>query len=128
MNLRKTATIIIIIGFALLITSCTAIYKFIGLTEKQAEDQTAKDRQITIDVLETGREQIWQLATAAVTALGGITSGLLARWLGTERKITTTLISAIETSGADSLKETISSKATSAGIEPKLNARVRALT
>lgn len=59
---------------------------------------------------------------------GAILSGLLARWLGTERKMTNTLITAIETNDSNTLKEIIKAKATKNGIQPKLEARVQALT
>ena len=125
---NHVATAIIALGTILLITSCTHIYKFIGLTDQQTANQTAKDQAVTIHVIDTAREQLWQIITAAVTATGGLASGLLARWLGTEKKITAALITGIEAARPDHVKESVTAKATSAGVESKLNARVRALT
>lgn len=120
--------ILIALGAALVLTSCAGIYKFLGLDPDQIQDQTEKDQQAITTIIDTGREQLWQITTAAVTGIGTILSGLLATWLRTERKITTVLIEGIEAADNGKIKTTINGKAHNAGIEPKLNARVRALT
>lgn len=125
---KHIASAIIALGAILLIASCTGIYKFIGLTNEQPADQAAKDQTATITIIETGREQLWQIIAAAVTAAGGLASGLLARWLGTEKKITAAVITGIEDAHASDVKASVKRNATAAGIEPQLNKRVRSLT
>lgn len=117
----------IIIGLFLLI-GCAAIYRTLGLTDQQVQDQTTQDQAAIQLAIEQARTHLWQIISAATAGAGTILSGLLARWLGTERKITTVMIKGIESAGNNDVKTAVHSKATSAGLEPKLNARVRALT
>jgi len=70
----------------------------------------------------------WQLATILLGGAGTIVSTLLAKWLGTEKKITTSLIRGVEKGKGGSVKETIKAEATSAGVEAELHTRVASLT
>lgn len=126
---HNTAGLILIAsGVLFLLIGCTGLYKTIGLTEEQAAAQTAKDQAATQQITNQIRLTTTELITTSIAGAGAILSGLLAKWLGTERKITTALITGIESAKNDTVKETIHAKATAAGIEPLLHARVKALT
>ena len=148
---RTTATIIIIASACLFIlVGCASLFRSAGLTNEQAAQQTAElkaalenatdsviaDIQIGLAqghdlktiALTTGSAFLWKILAAAGASIGVVLNGLLARWLGTERKITTALITGIEKSDAKGTKESVQNAATAAGIEPQLHKRVLALT
>jgi len=120
--------IFILIGVLFILTGCAQLYKIIGLTDQQTADQIAKDQTARQKITEEIRLTTTELITTAIAGLGAIASGFLAKWLGTERKITTALITGIEATNDTSTKKTIQNKATAAGIEPQLHKRVLALT
>ncbi len=126
---QTTATILfIIIGALFIITGCRGIYQKLGMTPDQVDAQVAADQQTITQILDQSRTSTTQIITSAIAGLGAIASGILAKWLGTERKITDTLITTIESNSNAVLKEMIQAKAKKRGIEPKLAARVKALT
>ena len=126
---QTTATIVfILIGSLFVLTGCAQIYKAIGFSPEQIADQTAQDQESRGELVNQFRTTTSELVSYAMAGLGAIASGFLTKWLGNERKITAVLIQGIEASNNNSLKESIKTKATSAGIEPLLNKRVLALT
>lgn len=126
---QTTATVVfIIIGSLFVFTGCAALYRALGLTEKQTANQVAKDQADRQNLIDQVRFTTTEIITTAVAGAGAILSGLLARWLGTERKITAALITGIETAEDATTKETVKAKATASGIEPALHARVLKLT
>lgn len=128
-NVRNAAALLLIfLGSTLFLIGCAQLYKMIGLTEEQTAAQVAQDQAAIQQTIEQVRWTTHEIITTALAAAGTIASGLFARWLGTERKITTALIGAIEHADNTTTKEIITTKAISAGVESKLNARVRALT
>lgn len=127
-SLRTAAILFVLIGTLFTITGCLQLYKTIGLTDDQVQDQLTKDQDSRQKIIQQVRFTTTEIITTALAGIGTIASGILAKWLGTERKITSTLISAVESTKNPDLKETIKNKATSAGIEPKLHKRVSALT
>lgn len=128
MNKNTAALILIILGSILLLAGCTQLYRTIGLTPNQVQQQTALDQAAIQLTIEQARTHFWQIVSATIGGAGTILSGLLARWLGTERKITAAMITGIEKAPQNAVKQSITAKAVAAGVEPKLNARVRALT
>lgn len=120
--------ILILIGTLFVFTSCTAFYRAIGLTDEQAKAQTEKDQESRQNLTDQFRLTTTELISSAMAGAGAILSGLLARWLGTERKMTTALITGIEKADTPNVKKYVKAKAITAGIESKLNARVQALT
>lgn len=126
---RKTAVIsFILCGTLFILTGCAQFYRAIGLSAEQTADQVAKDQTARQEITDKIRLTTTELLLTITSGLGAIASGFLAKWLGTERKITTALITGIESTDAKATKESVNRKATAAGIEPKLAARVRALT
>lgn len=126
---QTTATLVfILIGSLFLFTGCVQLYKILGLTEEQTQEQVAEDQKTIIRTITQVRTTAAEIITTAVAGLGAIASGFLAKWLHTERKITQVLITGVESAHETNVKETIKAKATAAGVEPKLAARVRALT
>ena len=126
---HNTAGIVfILIGTLFILTGCTALYKALGLSDQQAQDQTAKDQTDRQKIIDQVRFTSTEIIITAVAGAGAILSGLLARWLGTERKITTALITGIEAAKDPNVKKSVAAKATAAGIEPSLHRRVTALT
>lgn len=126
---RTTATILfLLIGTLFIFTGCAQLYKILGLTEEQTEEQVSEDQKTIVRTITQVRTTTGQIITTAVAALGTIASGFLAKWLGTERKITAAMITGVEAASNETVKESITKKATSAGVESKLNARVQALT
>lgn len=120
--------IFIILGTFFLFTGCAQIYKFLGLTEDQIQTQVAQDQDATQQIIQQVRWTTHEIITTALSGAGTILSGLLARWLGTERKLTTALITGIESAQNPTVKESVKEKAISAGVEPILHKRVLALT
>lgn len=126
---HNTAGLILItLGSIFVLVGCTQVYKTLGLTEKQAQDQTEKDQEATGAIIDQARITTTEIVTTALAGLGAILSGILAKWLNTEKKITAALITGIESAANSTTKQKVKSTATSAGIEPKLHARVLALT
>lgn len=125
---NTAGTIFIILGASYLLIGCTQFYKTIGLTDEQAAEQTQQDQTARQIIIQNTRTTITQVITTIIAGVGTVLSGLLAKWLGTERKITSTLIKAIETYDHPSIKQIITAKALDAGIEPTLNKRVSTLT
>lgn len=126
---QRTAVItFIIIATLFILTGCAQLYKILGLTEQQTQNQLAEDQETIIRTITQVRTTAADIITTAIAGLGTITSGLLARLLGTERKFTKVLITSIEKAPNMNLKETITKEASLAGIQPKLHKRVKALT
>lgn len=118
----------ILLGTLFALVGCHQVYKFVGLSDEQAAAQVAQDQQATQQVIEQARLTAYDIITTTIAAVGSIASGLLAKWLGTERKITTALIQGIESGETLGVKEAVQQKATAAGVESVLHARVQALT
>lgn len=121
-------TLAIVVLAVLMLVSCTPFYKLIGMSEEQIAGEKQKDVAAAIPVLEEGRQMFWQLASAAIAALGTLASGLLGNMLRKERKISGVMIRAIEDAVPGNIKEMVLSKATAAGVEDALDKRVQALT
>lgn len=126
---QTTATLVfILIGSLFIFTGCVQVYKLLGLTEEQTQEQISEDQKTIIRTITQVRTTTAEIITTAIAGLGAIASGFLAKWLHTERKITGVLITAVESADSSNIKKTIKTKASAAGVEPKLAARVRALT
>ena len=126
---QQTAAILfILIGSLFIFTGCVQVYKLLGLTEEQTEQLLAEDQKTIIRTITQVRTTAAEIITTTIAGLGAIVSGFLAKWLHTERKITKVLITGVESADSSNIKKTIKAKATAAGIEPKLAARVQALT
>lgn len=118
----------ILIGLLFILAGCAQLYKFLGFTDQQTQDQLTKDQESEKQIIETFRLTTTELITTAIAGLGAIASGFLAKWLGTEKKLTKVLITGIEKAPNSNVKESIKTQALSAGIESQLHARVKALT
>lgn len=125
---KTAATILLIIGCLFSFYGCAQLYRTIGLNEEQTATQVAEDQEATQQIIHQVRWTAHEIISTTVAGLGAILSGLLARWLGTERKITTAMITGIEAADPINIKESVQAKATAAGVETKLHARVVALT
>lgn len=125
----KTAIFfIIILGFLFLLIGCRSIYEKLGMTPDQVDRQVDADNIFTSQILDQARSSIGQLVTQILAGVGAIGSGILATYLGRERKITKVLITSIEKAGDSTVKNIIHTKATDAGVQTKLAKRVSALT
>lgn len=126
---RATAMITFtLIGSLFCLAGCAQLYKLIGLSEDQAADQVAADQAARQKIAEGIRLTTTEIITTAVAGLGAIATGFLAKWLGTEKKITTALITGIEKADAKTAKQAVNNKANDLGVQDKLHARVKALT
>lgn len=125
---RTAGLIFIVLGCLFCLIGCSKVYKFMGLTDDQAAAQVAQDQQATQQIIEQTRVTAYDIASATIAGVGSLLSGLLARWLGTERKITTALIKGIEAGETPRVKKAVQQKATLAGVQPILDKRVQALT
>ena len=117
-----------LIGTLFVAAGCAQFYKAIGFDEDQVLEQVASDQKAISKIITTVRQSGTDLLVKVLAGAGAIASGFLAKWLGTERKITKTLINGIEKATIDDVKLAIKKEATAAGIESKLHKRVRALT
>lgn len=130
LNCSRTTAMItfILVGILFCLAGCAQLYKLAGLTEEQTNEQLAADQETIIRTITQVRTTAADIITTALAGLGAISSGFLAKWLGTERKITKALITGVEANPTGDVKESIQAKATAAGVENKLHARVKALT
>ena len=148
---RRNALLILAAIFLLFLTiGCAAMLRKTGLDQVEADQITATAMSAleraaakAVENIKTGLDQghdlktiavktstafAWQIATIAASTIGAVLSGLLAKWLGTERKITAALISGIEKNPTGNVKESVQARATKRGILKQLDRRVQALT
>ena len=152
LNCKTSTAKIVILAIAglFLLIGCTSLLRSSSMTQTEAAQEKARlehalvaaaaeavadihtglaeGHDIKTLALTTGSEFLWKMIAAGASTAGLILSGLMAKWLGTERKITKVLITAIENTDNNIIKETVHKKALDAGVEPKLAARVQALT
>ena len=119
---------LVVIGLLFCAIACEGVYKAIGFTEPEAAEQAEKDRQEAKVAIEQGRVLFWQLMSTYIGGVGTIESGLLGKWLKTERTITATIIRGVEKADEGKVKAAITKIATATGIEAKLNKRVDKVT
>lgn len=125
---KTAATILMTFGILFTIIGCSQLYRTIGLNEEQTAAQVAQDQDATQQIIHQVRWTTHEIISTTVAGLGTILSGLLAQWLGTERKMTTVLIKGIESADQNTAKESVQQKAILAGVENQLSKRVAALT
>jgi len=126
--IRTAPLTLICLGILFSMVGCAQFYKMIGLTEKQTTDQVSEDQKVIIRTISEVRTTAADIVSASVAGLGAIASGLLARLLGTERKITKALIVGIEKTPELDTKKNVRDQAISAGVEKALHKRVVSLT
>ncbi len=126
---QTTATITFtLIGILFCLAGCAQLYKLIGLTDEQTQDQLAEDQKTIIRTITITRNTAADIITTAIAGAGAIASAFLTKRLGTERKMTKALITGIENAPQNAVKQTVKANALSAGVETKLHARVKSLT
>ncbi|MBA7653066.1 hypothetical protein ES703_60907 [subsurface metagenome] len=118
----------ILIGSLFCLAGCAQLYKLIGLSDEQTADQVAADQADRQKIIQGIRLTTTELITTAIAAAGAIASGFLAKWLTTEKKITTAMITGVEKSNDKNVKESIKDESLLAGVQPQLHARVKSLT
>lgn len=152
LHCQKSTAIFIITTTTLLflLIGCASLFRSAGLTDDQAAEQTAQLKTALSDAataavadITTGLAEghdlktiaarassafLWKIIAAAGASAGIVLNGLLAKWLGTEKKINKAIITGVENSNDKSTKTAIRTAAIAAGIEPKLHARVQTLT
>jgi len=130
LNCSTTTTFVFftLIGSLFILVGCSALYRAIGLTDEQAAAQLAKDQAARQEITNKLRLTITEIILTITSGLGALASGFLAKWLNTERKITTALITGIESAEPGNIKKEVQAKATAAGVESALHARVLKLT
>lgn len=127
-NLRNlVAGVLVLVGLAFAAVGCGQLYKLAGLPPEKVDELTAEDQAVTVELIREGREQLWQIATLVVAGVGTIVSGLLAKWLGVERKINRAVIAGVEQAEDGNAKAAIKQQATVAGVQEVLHKRVKAL-
>ena len=101
---QTTATILfILVGSLFLIAGCAQFYRSLGMSADQVLEQVAADQQAKEQIFQGIRYTTTEIITTAIAGLGAIASGFLAKWLGTERKITKVLITGIEAADSGSI-------------------------
>lgn len=126
---QTTAAILFItLGSLFTLAGCAGMYRILGMSDEQATVQVQKDQEIIIKTVETVRDTTNELIATALAGLGAIASGFLAKWLGTERKMTKALIIGVEGSDPETVKDNIRTQAVKAGVQKQLDHRVQALT
>lgn len=126
---QTTATIVfIVVGSLFILTGCARLYNLIGLTDEESAEQQQKDSDSRGEILDNVRTTTSEIVSYAIAGVGSILSGFLAKWLHTERKLTTTLITGIESANDLGAKKSVEAKATAAGLEPLLHSRIIKLT
>lgn len=148
---RPTASIILFTIILLFtIIGCSSLFRSAGLSDEETTQQIAELKTALIEAttsaiadiktgikeghdlktlaIETTTTFAWKIATAAASTIGVILSTLLAKWLGTERKITKALIAGVEITEGNLIKTEIKKNAIAAGVEKQLHKRIIALT
>jgi len=148
---RTTATLIIFITISLFVLiGCQSLFRSAGLSDEQAAAQTAElktalegaataaiadiqtglaeGHDLKTIAVKTGSAFLWKILTAAGATVGVVLNGLLAKCLGTEKKMTKALITGIEANNSPTVKQLVKEKALLAGVEKQLHRRVDALT
>lgn len=142
--------ILIASGFLYLLIGCSALYEWSGKTKPESQHQTAQDQAALSKAIADAGETLatklkegqslaaagtaaasvfaWKLATILAASTGTILTGLLAKWLTTEKKITKAIITGVEKAEDQTLKNTIKEQALTLGIESALHTRVKQLT
>ena len=116
------------IGILFILTGCTQVYKSLGMNEEQVAAQVAADQETTSIAIHAIRATTTETITTIIAGVGTILSAFLAKWLGTERKITKAIITGIEDAEPIDAKKSIQKAAQAAGVEKLLNKRVQSLT
>ncbi len=147
----RTAALVLAAIFLLFLTiGCAAALRKTGLDQAEADRIAAAAHERlshaaaqAVENIKEGLDQghdlktiavktssafAWQLATIGASTIGAVLSGLLAKWLGTERKISAALITGIEKNPSNSVKDSVNEASIRAGIQPQLHRRVQALT
>ncbi len=126
---QSTAFVLFLtLGTFFLLTGCAQLYRTIGMNENQIADQVQKDQTVIAKIIDTTRTTTTEIITSALAGLGAIVSGFLAKWLGTEKKITKAMILGIETANESSVKGHVQDSARQLEIQSQLHKRVQALT
>lgn len=125
---RTAALVFTTIGILFVLTGCAQLYRSIGLDEQQVAAQVASDQTVITAVLDTARTSTTQIVTTALAGLGAILSGFMAKWLGTERKLTKALITGVEQGDQSAVKGAIQKQSRKLGVQKTLAKRVQALT
>lgn len=126
---QTTATFLfILLGSLFVFAGCAQLYRSLGMTEDQVSEQVAADQEVRGAIVNTIRTTSTEMISTVLAGIGAVVSGFLAKWLGSERKMTKALITGIEDSSSKTTKETVHAKATDLGIENKLHRRVASLT
>ena len=120
--------LLILGGFAYLLVGCADVYRSLGMTDEEAVEQQGKDTVEIIKAIESGREVFWQAATAIVTGLGAVISAVLAKWLGTEKKVSGAAISAVVRDGNGDVLKLLRAEAAAQGVGKTMANRIDAAT
>lgn len=119
---------LIVVSLSLTVTGCVQLYKALGMTEEQAQEEHGKDVEELRKALSEGRVLFWQIVSGVVAAAGALVTGLLAKWLGQEKKIVQAVVAGVEKAGNGKVKEAIHDSALAMGVEGALSKRVQTLT
>lgn len=107
---------------------CAGVYKAIGLTQEQTAEQVGEDQVMYVRLIEQGRGVFWQVATAVLGGLGTVATGVLGKYLHTERKITKAAILGIERNDGKDVKGAVKDAAKKLGVTQPLAKRVDKIT
>lgn len=148
---HRTAALILCAIIALfLLLGCAAMLRKTGIDQAEAdrlaaiaEQNLAAAAAEAVHNIKTGIDRghdiksiavkttspfAWKLATIGASTIGAVLSGLLAKWLGTEKKMLAATITGIEHNPTGNVKESVEARATARGVEKQLHRRVQALT
>jgi len=110
------------------VIGCGGLYKAIGLPPEIVEAEVEKDAVVIQAAVEQARDTFWPIVSASIGAAGTLLTGLLAKLLSTERKITGAMIAGVEKSNDGNAKKAITVESLKRGVGVQLNKRVRKLT
>lgn len=147
---RKAYFVLSLIALLFVLIGCAALLQKTGVPPLEAAEVESKFREdlssavseavaeiagavaegqdLKTAAIRTTASFVWKIATAGASLAGVILSSLLGKWLKTERKITNTMITAIESNASGSTKEKVRAMSISAGIQNQLHKRVASLT
>ena len=116
------------IGFTTSLLGCATWYEQMGFTKDESQALAAKDRTKFLEVKQQADSIFWESMSVAIAGAGTLLSGLLGKYLLSERKISKAVILGVENAANDEVKATIEKTAIALGVEDKLSKRVESLT
>ncbi len=120
--------ILVVVGLIFLLTGCVGLYEQMGFTTEESENLAGLDRTEFLKIKQQADSVFWQTASVVIAGVGALVSGFLGKWLYNDKQMIKAIVSGVEASGSEDVKNAIQNNAKAMGVESNLRKRVNALT